>query len=40
VVNNYDWWDQALVFQIIPGSRPLSIGVTDLPVSIGIDKIP
>jgi len=40
VANNYDWWDQALVFQAIPGSRPLSIGVTDLPVSIGIDKIP
>jgi len=39
VVNNYDWWDQVLVFQVIPGSRPWSIGVTDLPVIIGIDKI-
>jgi lipopolysaccharide transport system ATP-binding protein len=31
---NYDWWDRALVFQVIPGESPLSIGVCDFPVSI------
>ncbi len=32
---NYDWWDRALVFQAIPSSAPLSIGVCNFPVSIG-----
>jgi lipopolysaccharide transport system ATP-binding protein len=34
LVHNYDWWDRAVVFQVIPGKRPLSIGVCDLPVQI------
>jgi lipopolysaccharide transport system ATP-binding protein len=34
IVNNYDWWDRAIVFQIISSSRPLSIGVCDLPIQI------
>ena len=33
---NYDWWDQALVFQVVPGQTPLTIGVCDLPVSIAL----
>jgi lipopolysaccharide transport system ATP-binding protein len=33
LVRNYDWWDQALVFQIIPANEPLRIGVCNLPVS-------
>lgn len=32
IINNYDWWNQALVFQVILGSGPLSIGVSYLPV--------
>lgn len=32
LVRNYDWWDQALVFQVIPANEPLRIGVANLPV--------
>ena len=32
LVRNYDWWDQALVFQIIPANEPLRIGVCNLPI--------
>jgi lipopolysaccharide transport system ATP-binding protein len=38
VASNYDWWDRALVFQIVPGERALSIGVVDLPVSIKVES--
>jgi len=38
LANNYDWWDRALVFQVVPGQRPLSIGVADLPVSIRFEE--
>jgi lipopolysaccharide transport system ATP-binding protein len=30
LVRNYDWWDQALVFQIIPANEPLRIGLCNL----------
>lgn len=33
VRNNYDWWDQALVFQVVPGRAPFSIGVCALSVT-------
>lgn len=33
LVRSYDWWDQALVFQIIPANEPLRIGVCNLPVA-------
>jgi homopolymeric O-antigen transport system ATP-binding protein len=29
---NYDWWDGALVFQVVPGGGPASIGVCALRV--------
>lgn len=29
---NYDWWDRALVFQVVPGDGPLGIGVCTFPV--------
>lgn len=31
---SYDWWDRALVFQVIAGTGPLTIGVCDLPVTV------
>ncbi len=31
VSNNYDWWNQALVFQVVPGSGFRAIGVSYLP---------
>jgi lipopolysaccharide transport system ATP-binding protein len=30
---NFDWWDKALVFQIVPGDRPFAIGLVALDVS-------
>jgi lipopolysaccharide transport system ATP-binding protein len=30
--NSYDWWDQAVVFQVVPGDGPVSIGVCTLPL--------
>ena len=33
VMMNYDWWDRALVFQVLPGRRPMSVGVAALEVS-------
>ena len=32
VAGNYDWWDRALVFQVVPGDGPLSIGSCNLQV--------
>jgi len=32
--NNYDWWDRAVVFQIVPGEGPFSIGTCDLSVQM------
>jgi lipopolysaccharide transport system ATP-binding protein len=31
---NYDWWDRALVFQVLAGEGPRGIGVCRLPVSV------
>lgn len=30
---NFDWWDRALVFDVLPGRAPVSIGVCALEVS-------
>jgi lipopolysaccharide transport system ATP-binding protein len=29
---NFDWWDRALVFEVLPGTGPVTIGVCSLPV--------
>ena len=34
VAANYDWWDRALVFQVVPGEGPLSVGVASIPVQV------
>jgi lipopolysaccharide transport system ATP-binding protein len=34
VAANYDWWDRALVFQVVQGKGPVSIGVCNLPVDV------
>lgn len=31
---NYDWWDRAMVFQVVPGQGPPGVGVCRLPVEI------
>ncbi len=38
VENNFDWWDRALVFHVIPGSQPHFIGCCWLPVAIRCHK--
>jgi lipopolysaccharide transport system ATP-binding protein len=30
---NFDWWDRALVFQVLPGNGPVSVGVCRLAVT-------
>jgi len=32
VAANFDWWDRALVFEVVPGRRPVSVGVAALDV--------
>lgn len=35
---NYDWIEQAATFQVISGSEPPFVGVSNLPVSVHMDK--
>jgi lipopolysaccharide transport system ATP-binding protein len=34
VTANYDWWDRALVFQVVPGDGAPGVGVCRLPLSV------
>ena len=37
VASNHDWWEQALVFEVLPDDEPFRVGVANLPVrSAGI----
>ena len=36
--SNYDWWDQCLVFQVIPGDSFDFIGIASLPVEVTLKK--
>ena len=38
VQNNFDWWDQALIFQVIPGKHPRFIGACHLTVIARADS--
>src|SRR5207249_3441774 len=33
IAMNFDWWDHALVFQVVPGRRPTSVGTVALDVT-------
>jgi lipopolysaccharide transport system ATP-binding protein len=35
---NYDWWDQCLAFQVVPGNSTSFVGVVSLPVEIMVRK--
>ncbi len=39
VAANYDWWDRAVVFQVMPSDFPSSIGVCDLVVDVGLQTL-
>lgn len=38
LVDNYDWWDKVLGFEIVPGPGPSFIGSTWLPVSLHVER--
>lgn len=40
LVRNHDWWDQALVFQVLRADEPYRIGIANLPIECsGIREI-
>jgi len=34
VAGNFDWWDRAVVFQVVPGDLPAAAGVCNIPVEV------
>jgi len=38
LVNNYDWWDKVIGFQILPGPAPPFIGSAWLPVRLHVER--
>jgi lipopolysaccharide transport system ATP-binding protein len=38
LVDNYDWWDKVIGFEIVPGPGPSFIGSTWLPVSLHVER--
>jgi lipopolysaccharide transport system ATP-binding protein len=34
ITSNYDWWDRAVVFEVLPGEGPVGIGVCRIPVNV------
>ena len=38
LVNNYDWWDKVIGFQIVPGPEPYFVGSAWLPVGLHVEK--
>lgn len=39
VESNYDWWDRAVVFQVVPGAGGPFTGVASLPVRAAIESV-
>jgi lipopolysaccharide transport system ATP-binding protein len=35
---NYDWWDHAVAFEVVPGPEPYFVGRAYLPVSLQFEK--
>jgi lipopolysaccharide transport system ATP-binding protein len=38
LVDNYDWWDKVIAFEIVPGSEPAFIGSAWLPVRFHVER--
>jgi hypothetical protein len=38
LANNYDWWDEVIGFQIVPGSESSFIGSAWLPVPLRVER--
>jgi lipopolysaccharide transport system ATP-binding protein len=39
LIENCDWWDRCLVFQVLPGNGPSTVGVASLPVNVELRRI-
>jgi hypothetical protein len=39
LLESYDWWDRALVFEIIPDDSYRFIGTARLPVAVTVQKV-
>jgi lipopolysaccharide transport system ATP-binding protein len=40
LVNNYDWWDKVIGFEVVPGPEPHFIGSAWLPVRLQVERHP
>ena len=40
LVDNYDWWDKVIAFEIVPGPEPAFIGTTWLPIRLHVERRP
>jgi lipopolysaccharide transport system ATP-binding protein len=40
ISGNYDWWDRAIMFEVVPGNPDYGFGVVTLDVSCRIDPLP
>jgi lipopolysaccharide transport system ATP-binding protein len=38
LVNNYDWWDKVIGFEVVAGLEPRFIGVASLPVRLHVER--
>jgi lipopolysaccharide transport system ATP-binding protein len=38
LVNNYDWWDKVIGFEVVPGAEPRFIGSAWLPVRLSVER--
>lgn len=38
LVNNYDWWDKVIGFQVVPGPGPYFVGSAWLPVGLHVER--
>ena len=36
---NYDWWDNVLTFQVVPGTEPYFVGTSFVPSSVSLDVV-
>ena len=39
LVNNYDWWDKVIGFQVVPGPDPYFVDSAWLPVRLHVEKL-
>jgi lipopolysaccharide transport system ATP-binding protein len=40
VEGNYDWWDEVVAFQVVPGREPVFVGAAYLPTTVRFGRAP